>query len=156
MNKKHILIVDDDAKMRALLGQYLQGNGFVTTEARDTQEARVALDTFVFDLILLDIMLPNESGIEFAKKLRDIPSKVAILMLTAMEDAKSRVLGLKAGADDYLSKPFEPEELVLRFAKLIQRANAILPGRSNAVSFGAVKYDMERNIFLKGDKIRSL
>jgi two-component system phosphate regulon response regulator OmpR len=151
MDKKHILIVDDDTKMRALLGQYLQSHGFVTTEVHDAMEAREALDTFIFDLILLDIMLPTESGIEFAKKLREIPSTIAILMLTAVEDAKTRVLGLKSGADDYLSKPFEPEELVLRIRKLIQRShNTKL---ESSVKFGQVKYDSQKNIFVRGDKV---
>jgi two-component system phosphate regulon response regulator OmpR len=153
MDKKHILIVDDDAKMRELLGKYLQANGFITTEVHDTSEARDALDTFQFDLILLDIMLPNESGIEFAKKLREIPSSVAILMLTAMEDPKSRVLGLKSGADDYLSKPFEPQELVLRIKKLINRSSySYLDDSKNSIKFGQVKYDIQKNIFLKGEK----
>jgi len=152
MDKKHILIVDDDARMRTLLGQFLQSHGFVTTEVHDTQEAREALDTFQFDLIILDIMLPNESGIEFAKKLRETPSTVAILMLSAMEDAKSRVLGLEAGADDYLGKPFEPQELTLRIKKLIQRSN-IFQEAESSVQFGQVKYDVRKNIFLKGRKV---
>jgi two-component system phosphate regulon response regulator OmpR len=154
MNKKHILIVDDDAKMRQLLGKYLQTNGFLTTEVHDTQEAREALDIFQFDLILLDIMLPNESGIEFAKKLREVTSTIAILMLSAMEDPKSRVLGLKSGADDYLSKPFEPQELVLRITKLIDRAShARQDTVENFVRFGQVKYDIQKNIFAKGEQI---
>ena len=152
MSKKHILIVDDDAKMRKLLGKFLQGHGFLTTAVHDTQEARDALDTFQFDLIILDIMLPNESGIEFAKKLRETPSTVAILMLSAMEDAKSRVLGLEAGADDYLAKPFEPQELTLRITTLIQRAN-IFQEVDSFVKFGQVKYDIKKNIFLKDKKI---
>ena len=152
MDKKHILIVDDDAKMRELLGQFLQSQGFITTEVHDTQEARNALETFQFDLIILDIMLPNESGIEFAKKLRETSSEVAILMLSAMEDAKSRVLGLEAGGDDYLAKPFEPQELVLRINKLIRRAS-IFQEADSFVKFGQVKYDIKKNIFLKNGKI---
>jgi len=152
MDKQHILIVDDDVRMRELLGQYLRANGFLTTEVHDAQEAREALDTFSFDLIVLDLMLPNESGIEFAKKLREIPSTIAILMVTAVEDARSRVLGLKAGADDYLAKPFDPQELVLRIKKLIQRTFAIQKKEGLSVNFGQVRYDVLKNIFIKGGK----
>ncbi|NRA74213.1 MAG: response regulator transcription factor [Rickettsiales bacterium] len=153
MKKKHILIVDDDIKMRKLLGQFLQTHNFITTEVHDTQEAREALSTFTFDLIILDIMLPNESGIEFAKKLKSIPFSTAILMLTAMEDVKSRILGLEAGADDYLSKPFEPQELALRIKKLIERSTHLQKNEeSELIKFGQVKYDNQKNVFLIGEQ----
>jgi two-component system phosphate regulon response regulator OmpR len=141
---RHILIVDDDPGVRSLLGQYMRDNGFVTTEASDANEARKALQMFVFDLIILDVMLPNESGIDFAKSLREVPSSMAILMLTAMEDAKSRILGLEAGADDYLTKPFEPEELLLRINKLIKRAQDSY-GARDVINFGNIKYSVEKN-----------
>jgi two-component system phosphate regulon response regulator OmpR len=145
---RHILIVDDDPGVRSLLGQYMRDNGFVTTEASDANEARKALQMFVFDLIILDVMLPNESGIDFAKSLREVPSSMAILMLTAMEDAKSRILGLEAGADDYLTKPFEPEELLLRINKLIKRAQDSY-GARDVINFGNIKYSVEKNSLTK-------
>lgn len=154
MKKNHILIVDDDVKMRNLLGQYLRAHNFITTEVHDTQEAREALDSFMFDLIILDIMLPNESGIEFAEKLRDIPFTIAILMLTAMEDAKSRILGLEAGADDYLAKPFEPQELILRIKKLIERTGNINKcEEKELIKFGQIRYDNQKNIFFRGKEV---
>jgi two-component system phosphate regulon response regulator OmpR len=145
---RHILIVDDDPGVRSLLGQYMRDNGFITTEASDSNEARKAMQMFVFDLIILDVMLPNESGIDFAKSLREVPSSMAILMLTAMEDAKSRILGLEAGADDYLTKPFEPKELLLRINKLIKRAQDSYATR-DVVSFGSIKYSPEKNSLFK-------
>ena len=145
----HILIVDDDPGIRSLLGKYMREKGFLTTEAADASEARQALKTFVFDLIILDVMLPNESGIDFARSLRDVSSSVAILMLTAMEDAKSRILGLEAGADDYLTKPFEPQELLLRIKKLIQRAQS-LPQNEDCIKFGPIKYFPQKRMLMRG------
>lgn len=145
----HILIVDDDPGVRSLLGQYLRSKGFVTTESADASEARRALKTFVFDLIILDVMLPNESGIDFARNLREIASSVAILMLTAMEDAKSRILGLEAGADDYVTKPFEPEELLLRIKKLIKRVEN-LKAEEGCVRFGSLVYYGSRKSLMNG------
>lgn len=144
----HILIVDDDPGVRSLLGKYMRDKGFLTTEAADASEARKALKTFVFDLIILDVMLPNESGIDFARSLREISSSVAILMLTAMEDAKSRILGLEAGADDYLTKPFEPQELLLRIKKLIQRVQA-LQTNEDCIKFGPIKYLVKKKILMR-------
>lgn len=147
----HILIVDDDPGVRSLLGKYMREKGFLTTEAADASEARKALKTFVFDLIILDVMLPNESGIDFARSLREISSSVAILMLTAMEDAKSRILGLEAGADDYLTKPFEPQELLLRIKKLIQRAQS-LQINEDCIKFGSIKYFPQKRALMRGEE----
>lgn len=141
MQKKHILIVDDDVKMRKLLAKFLQTHDFITTQAHDAQEARKALSIFTFDLIILDVMLPNESGIEFAKKLKSIPFSTAIFMLTAIEDVKTRILGLNSGADDYLSKPFDPQELITRIKKLIDCSTKLQ--KSDSMEFHQIQYDYQ-------------
>jgi len=123
LSKNHLLIVDDDSRIRSLLSKYLTQNGYLVTSVADTSEARKALSTFKFDLIILDVLLPKELGTEFAQELRKI-SKVAILMLTAMGNPEERIKGLEAGADDYMSKPFDPKELLLRIEKIISRTKA--------------------------------
>lgn len=121
----HILVVDDDPGVRSLLSQYLQDHGYKTTEAESAKHAREALEKQSFDLIVLDVMMPQESGIDFATSIRNLNSSISILMLSAMEDPKSRVLGLKAGANDYMVKPFEPEELLLRLNNLLTKSKTI-------------------------------
>lgn len=122
MNEKlhHILVVDDDTRLRNLLVKYLDENGFATSSVKDTSEARELMAKVQFDLMIVDVMLPNEDGIEFSKFIRK-SSNVPILILTAMSEADQRVRGLEAGADDYLSKPFEPKELLLRIKNILKR-----------------------------------
>ncbi len=120
-NPAHLLVVDDDDRIRTLLQRYLTGLGHSVTVARDAIQARALIDSLVFDLIVLDIMMPGEDGISLTRGLRaerDTP----IILLTARGDANHRIEGLSAGADDYLAKPFEPEELALRIAAVLKRA----------------------------------
>ena len=151
MEESHILIVDDDQRIRSLLSEYLCTNGYFITSAKDANEARKALNIFNFDLIILDIMLPHELGTEFAAKLRK-SSQIAILMLTAMESTQERIAGLEAGADDYLSKPFEPKELLLRIKKLLYRTKCHLEKIHNFIYMGRTKYDLTKNILLNNDQ----
>ncbi|MBP9791752.1 MAG: response regulator [Rickettsiales bacterium] len=143
----HILIVDDDNRIRDLLKQFLVKQGYVVTAVYDTEEARNALSIFSFDLIILDVMLPKERGVEFAKYLRNI-SSVAILMLTALGEVKDRIVGLESGADDYLVKPFDPKELLLRIKRLIDRTVSY---ETQVVLFGSVKYDLKKSVLIKNN-----
>ena len=131
-----ILVVDDDTRLRNLLTKYLSDNDFEVTSAKDTEEARLFLQSKMFDMLILDLMMPKESGIEFAKSIRQ-NSTVPILMLTARVDSVDRIDGLEAGADDYMPKPFEPKELLLRINNILKRTNqnqAI--NRDNVCQFG--------------------
>jgi two-component system phosphate regulon response regulator OmpR len=116
----HVLVVDDDARLRDLIRRYLSGNGFAVTVAADAAEARVCLASFDFDLLVVDRMMPGEDGLSFARGLRARAS-APILMLTAMGEAEQRIAGLEAGVDDYLVKPFEPRELLLRLNAILRR-----------------------------------
>lgn len=118
----HLLVVDDDARLRALLQRFLDEQGFRVTGAADAATARRALESFAFDLIVLDVMMPGESGIELAENLRREGQEVPILMLTARGEPDDRIAGLEAGVDDYLGKPFDPRELALRIRTILRRA----------------------------------
>jgi len=117
----HILLVDDDERLRALLKRYLSGVGFRVTALEETGAARRAMAGVAFDLIVLDIVLPGESGLELSKALSDSGNATPILLLTAMDEPEDRVRGLEAGAEDYMVKPFEPRELVLRIRTILRR-----------------------------------
>ncbi len=144
----HILVVDDDTRLRELLKSFLSRNGFRVTVAGHADEARQRLAALDFDLIVLDVMMPGETGLAFATDLRrtdDVP----ILMLTAMGDAKDRVAGLETGVDDYLGKPFEPRELLLRIQNILRRKQpsaAVQPNGGEpprSVCFGPMQFDLE-------------
>jgi two-component system phosphate regulon response regulator OmpR len=152
MRKNHLLIVDDDYRIRSLLSQYLSNNGYLITSVADSKEARKALETFQFDLIILDVLLPQELGTEFAISLRKV-SHIAILMLTAMGTPEERIKGLEAGADDYMAKPFDPKELLLRIEKLLARTKHHLYKSNNYVDFGQVKYDKAKNALIQNEEL---
>lgn len=144
----HILVVDDDRRLRELLTRYLGDHGFRVTSAKDAADARAIMQIFVFDGIVLDLMMPGESGFDFARSVRktiDIP----ILMLTALSQTDDRVRGLETGADDYLTKPFEPRELLLRINNMMRRvavASALekAPTLPESVNFGQMIFHLER------------
>ncbi|MGH7125643.1 MAG: response regulator transcription factor, partial [Stellaceae bacterium] len=119
-DKPHILVVDDDTRLRELLKTFLSRNGFRVSTARHATEARQHLEALDFDLIVLDVMMPGQTGLDFAAELRKA-NDVPILMLTAMGEAKDRIAGLEKGVDDYLGKPFEPRELLLRIQSVLRR-----------------------------------
>ena len=116
----HLLVVDDDTRLRSLLQRFLRENGFMISVAKNAEEARKRLSEYDFDLLIVDIMMPNESGLVFLKKLRE-ESDVPVILLTAMGETRDRIAGLETGADDYLPKPFEPKELVLRIKSILKR-----------------------------------
>ena len=116
----HILVIDDDTRLRDLLQQFLSDNGYRVTTAASADEAQRKLSVFDFDLLVVDVMMPGQSGLEFTEKLRR-SSSVPVLLLTAMGEAENRIDGFEKGADDYLAKPFEPRELLLRISAILRR-----------------------------------
>ena len=118
---KHILVVDDDTRLRNLLQRFLRENSFLVSTAKDAEEARFMMQQYKFNLLIVDIMMPKENGLEFLTKLRT-ENSIPVIMLTAMGDVENRIIGLEQGADDYVSKPFEPKELLLRISNILKRA----------------------------------
>ncbi|HUC67571.1 MAG TPA: response regulator [Stellaceae bacterium] len=148
----HLLVVDDDARLRNLLRRYLTDSGFRVTGVADAQEARAQLASFAFDLIVLDVMMPGESGLDLTRALRgETPAsgRVPVLLLTAMAEPEDRINGLEQGADDFLAKPFEPRELVLRIRNILQRVPQPAPPAAE-VRFGACRFDLARGELYRG------
>lgn len=139
-NKFHILVVDDDTRLRNLLRRFLQEQNFAVSVAKDAAEARMFIDEYKFDLLIVDVMMPNESGIEFLTALRK-ENNVPVIMLTAMGEPDDRISGLEAGADDYLPKPFEPKELVLRIKNILKRALKNTENKDLPLNLGLCLYD---------------
>ena len=150
----HLLIVDDDERIRTLLQKYLMRQGFWVSGARDAAHARRILTGLDFDLIILDLMMPGEDGISFAKYLRS-ERDVPIMMLTAKGETEDRIAGLEAGVDDYLAKPFEPKELLLRLNAILRRApveehTPVLP---KVLNLGPNRYDVDRGELWRGEDL---
>jgi two-component system, OmpR family, phosphate regulon response regulator OmpR len=151
----HLLVVDDDLRLRDLLRRYLVESGFRVTTAGDAAEARAKLQSIAFDLLIIDVMMPGEDGFALTESLRQT-SVVPILLLTAMAEPQNRIDGLERGADDYLTKPFEPRELVLRIRNILQRVG---PPASSAVPaleelcFGGLRFDLRRGALYRGDDV---
>ena len=150
----HLLVVDDDARLRDLLRRYLSENGFRVTVAADAKEARANLASFAFDLIVLDVMMRGESGLDLTGALRrnGRSPRLPVLLLTAMAEPEDRVNGLEKGADDFLAKPFEPRELVLRIRNIIER-RGIADETVRAIRFGGFRFDLARGELFRGDEI---
>ena len=149
----HLLVVDDDRRIRDLLSRFLASAGYRVTTAETAADARAKLEGLSFDLLILDVMMPGESGFDFAQALRGTSNNVPILMLTARDAAESRIKGLEIGADDYLSKPFEPRELALRIANILKRAQPAVTPVVESVRFGPFVYHLARGELRKGDEI---
>ena len=145
-------MVDDDRRIRDLLSRFLAGEGYRVSTADTAADARAKLNSLSFDLLILDVMMPGESGFDFAKALRGA-SSVPILMLTARDAAESRIKGLEMGADDYLSKPFEPRELSLRIANILKRAQPAVASPAESVRFGPFVYHLARGELRKGEEV---
>jgi len=145
----HLLVVDDDTRIRMLLKQFLGENGFRVTVAGTATEARRKLAGLDFDLIVLDVMMPGETGVELTRSLR-AEKKVPILMLTALSETDSRIAGLEAGADDYLSKPFDPRELILRVNNIIRRGAQPAAPKLEQIVFGPYSFQIARRELKKG------
>ena len=145
----HILIVDDDDRIRILVKQYLQDNNYLVTTAKDAFDAKNKIDLIKFDLIVLDIMMPKKSGLEFTGELKK-ENKVPIILLTAKGETDERVEGLERGADDYLGKPFEPKELLLRIKNIL--AKTIKKKKTEKLKIGLSILDLNKLIIEKKDK----
>lgn len=120
--QKHILVVDDDTRLRSLLQRYLREQGFLVSAAKDANDALLFLDVYKVDIMIVDVMMPNMTGIEFLEKIRKDNNQIPVILLTAMGETQDRIIGLETGADDYVPKPFEPKELVLRINNILKRA----------------------------------
>lgn len=139
--KSHLLVVDDDTRLRSLLQRFLRESGFMVSAAKDAAEARWRLEEYDFDLLVVDIMMPNESGLEFLSKLRE-ENDVPVILLTAMGETSDRIAGLESGADDYLPKPFEPKELVLRIKSILKRAPKAATQAVEILNLGLCIYNL--------------
>ncbi|MEX5727758.1 two-component system phosphate regulon response regulator OmpR [Rhodovulum iodosum] len=150
----HLLIVDDDERIRDLLRKFLQRAGFLVSAARDSAHARRILEGLEFDLIVLDVMMPGEDGIALTQSLRE-EIGTPILLLTARGETGDRIAGLEAGADDYLAKPFEPKELLLRINAILRRQPQPAPEEAGPkiLHLGAVRYDVSRGEMWEGERL---
>jgi len=155
-NKPHILVVDDDKRIRELLGRYLSQNGFTVTEAEQARTARQLLDILTFDAVVLDIMMPGEDGLSLTDSLKREGFQTPILLLTAKTESEDRIAGLEAGADDYLPKPFEPRELVLRLQAILRRAAAAPKSAEKIVTICGWSYDATRSMLVKDSETELL
>lgn len=147
IEKSHILVVDDDTRLRSLLQRYLRDNDFYVSVAKDASEARNRIKYYNFDMLIVDIMMPNETGLEFLKCLRK-ESSVPVIMLTAMGETDDRINGLELGADDYIPKPFEPKELVLRIKNIIKRKPSDKQKSLDKLKLGNYVFDMAKKELL--------
>ena len=150
----HLLIVDDDERIRTLLQKFLMRHGFLVTAARDAAHARRILSGLDFDLIVLDVMMPGEDGLSLTRSLRETRT-TPILLLTAKGETGNRIDGLEAGADDYLPKPFEPKELLLRINAILRRMPEADPQENapKVLTLGPIRYDMERGEMWQGEEL---
>jgi two-component system, OmpR family, phosphate regulon response regulator OmpR len=148
----HLLVVDDDRRIRDLLSRFLLSEGYRVTTAASAADARVKLQGLRFDLLILDVMMPGETGFSLAQDLRS-SSNVPIIMLTARAETQSRIEGLEIGADDYVAKPFEPKELSLRIANVLRRTRQALVPAAETVLFGDFSFHLVRGELKRGNEV---
>jgi two-component system phosphate regulon response regulator OmpR len=151
--KYHILVVDDDDRIRVLVKEYLVENNFIVSTANSAEEAKIKLDYLKFDLIVLDVMMPGQNGFELTKEIKK-NSAMPIILLTAKGEVENRIEGLELGADDYLGKPFEPKELLLRVKNIIKKNIKINPNKINKI--GDAKVDLNKMSIQLRDKISKI
>ena len=151
MSEHHILVIDDDERLRTLLRRFLEESGFRVTVAGNASEARQILAGIEFDLLVVDIMMPGETGLEFLTDIRK-DNTVPALFLTAMSETEHRIEGLETGADDYMSKPFEPRELVLRIKRILERKASISHDPEALVNFGPFAFDPATSTLTRDDE----
>ena len=147
--KGHLLVVDDDERIRELVKQYLIDNKYLVTTAKDAFEAKNKINIIQFDMIILDIMMPNKSGLELTQEIKG-EFNMPIILLTAKGEANERVFGLEKGADDYLSKPFEPKELLLRIKNILNKIQK--KDKKNKLNIGISRIDFNKLIIEKNNK----
>lgn len=150
----HILVVDDDERIRTLLSRYLAGQGFRVTSAENAADAAAKLASVSFDLLIVDVMMPGQNGFDFIAELRQRQNHVPVILLTARGEAEDRIKGLEIGADDYLPKPFEPRELTLRVNAILKRAVRPAPQSSaEPTRFGDFTFDIVRGELKRGGEL---
>ncbi len=147
--KAHILIVDDDERIRELIKQYLTDNGYLASTANSAEDATEKVRIIKFDIIVLDVMMPGQSGFDFTKENKK-KIKTPIILLTAKGEATDRIQGLEIGADDYLAKPFEPKELVLRINNILEKTKSI--NQKRVVSFSNINIDLNKSVIINNNK----
>ena len=152
-NKNHILIVDDDDRIRSLLKDYLDNNGYIVSTAENAEQAKNKLKYLKFDIIILDVMMPGQNGYDLTKEVRK-KMKVPIILLTAKGQVENRIKGLELGADDYLGKPFEPKELLLRIENIINKDNKINLNSKHYV--GNTEIDLNKMTLKLNDKLKKI
>lgn len=150
-HQAHVLLVDDDERIRGLLQKFLVRNGYLTTSARDASHARRLLAGLDFDLAILDVMMPGDNGYVLCGEIRETRN-MPILMLTAKGETSDRITGLESGADDYLAKPFEPKELLLRLKAILRRAPAGGGAMPKILHLGSARYDLDRGELFRGEE----
>ncbi|MCE1237780.1 MAG: response regulator transcription factor [Hyphomicrobiales bacterium] len=148
----HLLVVDDDNRIRTLISRFLTENGFRVTAAQSAEEARKKMGIIDFDLLIVDVMMPGENGMDFTASIRR-GSSVPILMLTARSEIENRIRGLELGADDYLAKPFDPRELLLRLNNILKRGGPAPRPRAKELRFGPFVWDGEREELRRDDEV---
>jgi two-component system phosphate regulon response regulator OmpR len=148
----HVLVVDDDQRIRNLLSKYLSNNGFRVTQAADAAAARAALKGLQFDVVILDVMMPGESGLDLARFLKSTNPQVPVCMLTAQAEPSDRIEGLETGVDDYVAKPFEPRELLLRLQNIMRRGSASDDRSNDEICLGALTFHITRGELRKGEQ----
>ena len=152
-NKLHILVVDDDDRIRELIKQYLNDNNFITSTAIDSEKAKIKIDQFKFDLVVLDVMMPGQSGFDLTKEIKK-KGNLPVILLTAKGEPENRIKGLELGADDYLGKPFEPKELLLRIKNILSKSNRIDTKKINLI--GKAKVDLNKMSIQLNSKINKI
>ena len=153
-NKYHILVVDDDDRIRELVKEYLNVNGFIVSTGNSSEEAKIRLEYFKFDLIVLDVMMPGQNGFELTKEIKK-NSDIPIILLTAKGEVENRIEGLELGADDYLGKPFEPKELLLRIKNIINKKNSKI-NLNKIKKIGAARVDLNKMSILLKNKTNKI
>jgi|TARA_B110000503_G_scaffold69853_1_gene108825 two-component system phosphate regulon response regulator OmpR len=151
----HILVIDDDQKLRALLRKFLENNGFRVSDAEDTNQAKKIMKSIIFDILVIDVMMPGQNGLDFLKEIR-IKNNVPALMLTAMSSPENRLDGLEIGADDYMTKPFEPRELLLRIQNILKRFIPSITKNNNndQIKFGPFLFNYNTlNLYKNGESV---
>ncbi len=149
----HLLVIDDDNRLRELLRRYLSDHHFNVTLAANAEDARQQMDRMIFDLLIVDVLMPGENGLEFVQSLRKLSSQIPILMLTAMGEPEQRLQGFEAGANDYLTKPFEPKELLIRIQNILKRQeNSGDAIQDEKVILGNLQFDISRGELWHGEQ----
>ena len=149
----HLLVVDDDERIRSLLQQFLVQDGYLISTAENAKQARILLTGIEFDLIILDVMMPGQDGVSFTGELRNLGNNTPILLLTARGETEDRIKGLEVGADDYIPKPFEPKELLLRINAILRRMPDLKEDKMmpKTLDFGNLMYNVARNELWDGE-----